>query len=87
MGTNQEDKKDLAKTAKDKVATYGTDIDMETFSSEAKEHPYQEDLSAFSQIDREQMLKAGVDVGAKTDPAPLFRKTFLLYIVRVHRRV
>jgi uncharacterized protein len=74
MGTNQEDKKDLAKTAKDKVATYGTDIDMETFSSEAKEHPYQEDLSAFSQIDREQMLKAGVDVGAKNRSGTFVQK-------------
>jgi uncharacterized protein len=74
MGTNQEDKKDLAKTAKDKVATYGTDIDMETFSSEVKEHPYQEDLSAFSQIDREQMLKAGVDVGAKNRSGTFVQK-------------
>ncbi|MFO8163952.1 MAG: SufB/SufD family protein [Thermodesulfobacteriota bacterium] len=74
MGTNQEDKKDLAKTAKDKVATYGTDIDMETFSSEVKEHPYQEDLSAFSQIDREQMLKAGVDVRAKNRSGTFVQK-------------
>jgi len=64
MGTNQEEKKALAKEAKDKLATYGTDIDLKTFSSETKEHPYREDLSAFSQIEREQMLKAGVDIAA-----------------------
>ena len=43
MGTNPEEKKALAKKAKDKLATYGTDIDLETFSSETEEHPYRED--------------------------------------------
>ena len=56
MQTQKEKKEALAREASEKVATYGTDIDMETFSSETKSHPYQDNLSAFSQIDRVQML-------------------------------
>ena len=66
--------KELAKEASEKVATYGTDIDMEAFSSEAKEHPYREDLSAFSQIEREQMLKAGVDIAAENRSGTFVQK-------------
>jgi Fe-S cluster assembly scaffold protein SufB len=74
MGTNQEEQKRLAKTAKDKVAAYGTDIDMEAFFSETKEHPYQEDPSAFSQIEQEQMIKAGVDVAAENRSGTFVQK-------------
>ncbi|MCD6264797.1 MAG: SufD family Fe-S cluster assembly protein [Deltaproteobacteria bacterium] len=74
MGTNQEEKKALAKKAKDKPASYGTDIDMEAFSSETEEHPYREDLSAFSKIDQEQMLKAGVDIAAKNRSGTFVQK-------------
>jgi hypothetical protein len=31
MGTNQEEKKALANEARDKLATYGTDIDLEAY--------------------------------------------------------
>jgi len=74
MGTNQEEKKALAKKAKDKPASHGTDIDMEAFSSETEEHPYREDLSAFSKIDQEQMLKAGVDIAAKNRSGTFVQK-------------
>ena len=67
-------KKALAKEASEKVAAYGTDIDMETFSSETKSHPYQDNLSAFSQIDQEQMLKAGVDVAAENRSGTFIQK-------------
>jgi Fe-S cluster assembly scaffold protein SufB len=74
MQTQKEEKEALAKEASEKVATYGTDIDMETFSSETKSHPYQDNLSAFSQIDQEQMLKAGVDVAAKNRSGTFIQK-------------
>ena len=74
MQTQKEEKEALAKEASEKVATYGTDIDMETFSSETKNHPYQENLSAFSQIDQEQMLKAGVDIAAKNRSGTFIQK-------------
>jgi Fe-S cluster assembly scaffold protein SufB len=74
MQTQREEKEALAKEASEKVATYGTDIDMETFSSETKSHPYQDNLSAFSQIDQEQMLKAGVDVAAENRSGTFIQK-------------
>jgi Fe-S cluster assembly scaffold protein SufB len=70
----KEEKRALAKEASEKVATYGTDIDMESFSPETQEHPYREDPSAFSQIEREQMLKAGVDLAAKNRSGTFVQK-------------
>lgn len=75
MVKKKEEKKILAKEAKDKPATYGTDINLEAFSPETDEHPYQKNLSAFPLSDREQMLKAGVDLSAKNRSVPSFRKT------------
>jgi hypothetical protein len=74
MGTNQEEKKALAKEAKDKLATYGTDINLEAFSPETGEHPYQENLSTFPLSDQEQMLKAGVDIAAKNRSGTFVQK-------------
>jgi len=74
MGTNQEEKKALANEARDKLATYGTDIDLEAFSSETDGHPYLEDLSEFPQTDREKMLKAGVDIAAKNRSGTFVQK-------------
>jgi Fe-S cluster assembly scaffold protein SufB len=62
MGTKKEGKKALAKEARDKMAAFGTDIDLEAFSSETTAHPYQENLSSFPRSERQQMLKAGVDI-------------------------
>jgi len=74
MATRREEKKALAEEASDRVATYGTDIDLKAFSPETGIHPYQEDLSAFSEIEREQMLKAGVDIGAKNRSGTFIQK-------------
>ena len=74
MRGKKEEREALAREASEKVATYGTDIDMEVFSSETKEHPYREDLSAFSQIEREQMLKAGVDIAAENRSGTFVQK-------------
>jgi Fe-S cluster assembly scaffold protein SufB len=65
MAGKREEKRAGAKEAVEKVATYGTDIQLEAYSPETAAHPYQEDLSAFSQVERDQMLMAGVDLGAK----------------------
>ena len=74
MGIKKEEKEALAKEAREKVATYGTDIDLETFSSETEAHPYQENLSAFSLSDQEQMLKAGVDIASKNRSGTFIQK-------------
>jgi Fe-S cluster assembly scaffold protein SufB len=74
MGTTQEDKKALAKDAREQVATFGSDIDMDAFTPETDEHPYVEDIAAFSQTEREQMLKAGVDLGAKNRSGTFVQK-------------
>lgn len=74
MGIKKEEKEALAKEAREKVATYGTDIDLETFSSETEAHPYQEDLSAFPFSDQEQMLKAGVDLSARNRSGTFIQK-------------
>ncbi|UCF72059.1 MAG: SufD family Fe-S cluster assembly protein [Deltaproteobacteria bacterium] len=74
MGLTQEDKKALAKDAREKVATFGSDIDMDAFTPETDEHPYVEDISSFSQTEREQMLKAGVDLGAKNRSGTFVQK-------------
>ena len=74
MATRREEKKALAEEASDRVATYGTDIDLKAFSPETGIHPYQEDLSAFSEIEREQMLKAGIDIGAKNRSGTFIQK-------------
>lgn len=74
MGGKREDKKELAKEAADKAATYGTDITLEAYSPETTAHPYQEDLSAFSQVERDRMLMAGVDLAAKNRSGTFVQK-------------
>ena len=74
MGAKKEEIKTLAKEAKDKLATYGADINLEDFSPETGEHPYQEDLSAFPLSDKEQMLKAGVDLSSKNRSGTFVQK-------------
>ncbi|MBW2339443.1 MAG: SufD family Fe-S cluster assembly protein [Deltaproteobacteria bacterium] len=74
MQTQKEEKEALAKEASDKVSTYGTDIDLEAFSAETDPHPYQEDLSAFSQTEQSQMLKAGVELTAKNRSGTFIQK-------------
>lgn len=74
MAGKREEKKKLAKEAAEKVATYGTDIKLEAYSPETTAHPYQEDLSAFSQVERDQMLMAGVDLAAKNRSGTFVQK-------------
>ncbi len=74
MGTKKEEKKALANEAREKLATYGTDINLEAFSPETESHPYQENLSTFSLSDQEQMLKAGVDLLDKKKSGTFIQK-------------
>lgn len=74
MVKKKEVKKALAKKAKEKLATFGTDIDLEAFSPETGMHPYLEDPSAFSRVDQEQMLKAGVDIKEKNRSGTFIQK-------------
>ena len=74
MATGKQEKRALAKEARGKAATYGTDIDLEAFSPETEAHPYLEDLSAFSRNEREQMLKAGVDIAAENRSGTFIQK-------------
>ncbi len=50
-----------AAEAKDKKATYGQDIDLESFTSEPVGHNYIEDLRVLPEDDKIRMLQAGVD--------------------------
>jgi Fe-S cluster assembly scaffold protein SufB len=74
MTSKGKDKKALAQEAREKPAAYGDDIDLEAYSPETELHPYQEDLSSFSQVEREQMLKAGVDLEAKNRSGTFIQK-------------
>jgi len=74
MAGKRDEKRELAKEAAEKAAAYGTDIELESYSPETKEHPYQDDLSAFSQVDRNQMLMAGVDLAAKNRSGTFVQK-------------
>jgi len=74
MATKGKDKKALAQDAREKPAAYGDDIDFEAYSPQTEKHPYQEDLSSFSQVEREQMLKAGIDLDAKNRSGTFIQK-------------
>jgi len=74
MAGKRDENRELAKEAAEKAATYGTDIELESYSSETKAHPYQDDLSAFSQVERNQMLMAGVDLAAKNRSGTFVQK-------------
>jgi len=74
MAGKRDEKRELAKEAAEKAAAYGTDIELESYSPETTEHPYQDDLSAFSQVDRNQMLMAGVDLAAKNRSGTFVQK-------------
>jgi Fe-S cluster assembly scaffold protein SufB len=74
MADKRRENRELAKEAADKAALYGPDIDMDDYSPETAPHPYQEDLSAFSQAERDQMLRAGVDLTAKNRSGTFVQK-------------
>jgi len=74
MAGKRDEKRELAKEAAKKAATYGTDIELDSYSPETTAHPYQDDLSAFSQIERDQMLMAGVDLAERNRSGTFVQK-------------
>ena len=74
MEAKKEGKTALAQGAKEKPANFGADINLNTFSPSTKEHPYRDDPSSFSGIEREQMLKAGVDIAGKNRSGTFIQK-------------
>jgi Fe-S cluster assembly scaffold protein SufB len=74
LAGKREEKKELAKEAAEKAAAYGADLNLEAYSPETAAHPYQEDLAAFSQVERDRMLMAGVDLGAKNRSGTFVQK-------------
>ena len=52
--------KELAEKALDKKAAIGEDIDIASYSSSAKEHPYEEKPSRLSAEDKKRMMEVGV---------------------------
>jgi hypothetical protein len=74
MQKQYKDKAALAERAKNKPATFGGDVNLDTFSPETKEHPYQDDPSAFSRVEQEQMLRAGVDITGKNRSGTFVQK-------------
>ena len=74
MAGKRDEKRELAKEAAEKTATYGTDIKLESYSQETTGHPYQDDLSSFSQVERDRMLMAGVDLAARNRSGTFVQK-------------
>lgn len=74
MAGKSRKKQEQVKGEADQAASYGTDINLEDYSSETKAYPYQKDLSAFSQAERDQMLMAGVDLTAKNRSGTFVQK-------------
>jgi Fe-S cluster assembly scaffold protein SufB len=74
MRGKKEEKQARAKKVKYEAASNGTNVDLDAFSQKTDNHPYQENLSDFSQIEREQMLRAGVDLGAKNRSGTFIQK-------------
>jgi hypothetical protein len=74
MADKSRENKERAKEAAGKAATYGPDIDLEDYSPETEPHPYQEELSAISQVERDRMLRAGVDLTAKNRSGTFVQK-------------
>ncbi|RLA90458.1 MAG: SufD family Fe-S cluster assembly protein [Deltaproteobacteria bacterium] len=58
----------------EKKATYGEDIDLNQFKIDVSEKPYIEDVSKISDQDKEQMLKAGVDLSEKERTGTFIQK-------------
>jgi hypothetical protein len=54
------ERQELAQKALNKPSPLGEDINLEDYSAEAEKHPYQEDPSQLSSVDKENMLGAGV---------------------------
>jgi Fe-S cluster assembly scaffold protein SufB len=74
MAGKREEKRGLAKEAAEKRAAFGTDINMDDYSPETAAHPYQDDLSAFSQVEQDQMIMAGVDMTARNRSGTFVQK-------------
>jgi hypothetical protein len=54
---------DRAKSARDKKALYGTDVDLESYESEAKPHEKVKEAEELPTV----VKKAALDVGVKLD--------------------
>lgn len=54
-----------AKAAKDKKASIGPDIDLNSFTAEPVDHSYIENLSQLPETDRNRMIQAGIDTQEK----------------------
>ena len=65
MNTSRKAIREKAEKVLDKTAAYGVDIDLKGFSPAIIKHPYQNSLSNISNIDRQQMLKSGLDILGK----------------------
>jgi hypothetical protein len=60
--------------AKEKKASFGQDIDLDAYESEAVAHEYVEDLEALPVADKTRMIMVGIDAREKersgTHPTP-----------------
>lgn len=64
-----------AKTAKEKKAALGPDIDLSTFTAEPVKHDALTDLAKLPDEDKLQMIKAGIDSRKRDDLAVTYRWT------------
>ncbi len=67
--------------AKNKKATFGSDIDLESYESKPVDHQYIENLESLSRDDKENMLLAGVDAEEKERAGTYIQKdTSVLHV-------
>jgi Fe-S cluster assembly scaffold protein SufB len=67
--------------AKNKKATFGSDIDLESYESKPVDHEYIENLESLSRDDKENMLLAGVDAEEKERAGTYIQKdTSVLHV-------
>ena len=67
--------------AKNKKATFGSDIDLESYESKPVDHEYIENLESLSRDDKENMLLAGVDTEEKERAGTYIQKdTSVLHV-------
>ena len=68
------DLNEKATQAKDKKATLGPDIDLDSFTAEPVAHSYVEDLTKLSEKDRKRILQSGVDASEEGRSGTYFQK-------------
>lgn len=68
------DVNEKAKEAIHKKATFGPDIDLDSFTAESEKHPYVDDLSKIPEDDRVRLLQSGIEASENERSGTFFQK-------------